>query len=1221
MSFASQPPGIAMGSTNSAIRAASILLLALLPAAALTTYVYLGYAETRQVELTGRNHRALAAVARQLEAQLQAARGAWKTACASGKRSELERVALPCVVVDAPTTDFTVDGIATPPTCPVRDRDDDAVTITFEPRRSVLRIKDKGEAKCSGHVALDCFVRKAISAPPEFDVILLATKQAGTLLGEAGSVQTRVETIFDLPPGDDKGKLKPVEPNDRALVKGRAQTVLIAQVPYVPFVQSVMPIRIAGVKSDDEMLVIGLVSHNRFRAEQFEMPFRWMLLSALLLMLALVSWPILKLWFMGPGERLNGIDARVLVVTSIVATTLVTGASYGTISMLAASRQLETRMEDLSRRLHDRLRHELASANTALTELGKSLAATTTSQGFLGCPSELRLATTDASVPGPTVLIDPTGRPLCRWEPDVKHSVLRLVDAPSPCLNDRRYFRDARSGTRLWGDVDAGEEPFALEVVRSRIDATNLLSLARLVPPAADHTETSGAILVTTRESVAFRAPTLPHGFGFAIVDRTGEVQLHSDPRRNLEENLLREVDDPTTLATAIRMQVRRDLRLRYGGADHRALVRPIATTEWSIVVFADERAFRGVFTEILTRWAMLVLSYLGGGLVALAVVQVVNERYRVPWLWPDRRGVTAGGYLGVAAALALLAIAGTTAFEWGGVPLRLGVLVATPLATVAIAYGIIRRQKRRHLTDPVQLPAGARPERYFRAAYVVMVGAMLFVVAGLPAAWLWEDATEATLGELDVAIRDELKQADGARLRDQRIFCAERPARCASNTTPPTDAGSDWKPLAPDDAPAANHLGLDDYDVLPGYSPLAARLRVVENDRVHPVRLSVFPIDSDALALVPTVPWAVALLVGIVVTIAIAMGLIWSVITHLFLLDVDRADLLDVPPPSEATAVWILSIRANPLVLAAKGSNAHALVDLRWLPAIQDLRTWFLGAHQQHTLQIDHLEARLGDAAWESALLDGLETAMGRAATIVLTSAIDPLFHLDERATLSSKPSTATATASTGTATPATPAALAERWARILACFTVERHDLRATSSELTDKVLLVTYPQHVLRTMHSSVAECEATLLAAHRQIWNESTQRERLAMTHLAQEGFLNPNDVTTARQLFRRRLVYRDEQFRFVTPAFKRFARYAATPEEVQSWEADAAGLWAQVRFPLQAGLALVGALLLWTQEELRTATVAIPTVVTSTLPLLIRVLSKLGGDASTPKASK
>jgi len=125
----------------------------------------------------------------------------------------------------------------------------------------------------------------------------------------------------------------------------------------------------------------------------------------------------------------------------------------------------------------------------------------------------------------------------------------------------------------------------------------------------------------------------------------------------------------------------------------------------------------------------------------------------------------------------------------------------------------------------------------------------------------------------------------------------------------------------------------------------------------------------------------------------------------------------------------------------------------------------------------------------------------------------------------------------------------------------------------------------------------------------------------MTQLADEGFLSPSDVVTARALFRRRLVYRDRHLKFITRSFRRFALSAEPAAEVRKWEARERSVWAQLRMPLQASLALVGGVLLWTQEELRTAAVAIPTVVTSTLPLLVRLAGKMGGDGNAAKGDR
>ena len=125
-----------------------------------------------------------------------------------------------------------------------------------------------------------------------------------------------------------------------------------------------------------------------------------------------------------------------------------------------------------------------------------------------------------------------------------------------------------------------------------------------------------------------------------------------------------------------------------------------------------------------------------------------------------------------------------------------------------------------------------------------------------------------------------------------------------------------------------------------------------------------------------------------------------------------------------------------------------------------------------------------------------------------------------------------------------------------------------------------------------------------ARHWQLWRQCTRAEKLALRHLAEEGFLNPNATDVVRPLFRRLLVRRAPAFCLPTPAFRRFVLRAESPGTIASWEcAGGPSAWARLRAPL-IGIALLAATyLLVAEPEALNWSIAVTTGVAAGLPAI------------------
>ena len=139
------------------------------------------------------------------------------------------------------------------------------------------------------------------------------------------------------------------------------------------------------------------------------------------------------------------------------------------------------------------------------------------------------------------------------------------------------------------------------------------------------------AITVPMRSVIG---PVIPHGFEFAVIDKTGRVVFHSDAQRNTFEDLFLETDrnrscdrpwwPPVSTARSAPM---------YWGRPYLAHVKHAQAYGWSVVTLFDRRTLRALMLE----WTMVSLLFLGVYTVLWAAPSSLPSTTGASWLWPDR--------------------------------------------------------------------------------------------------------------------------------------------------------------------------------------------------------------------------------------------------------------------------------------------------------------------------------------------------------------------------------------------------------------------------------------------------------------------------------------------------------------------------------------------------------------------------------------------------------
>ncbi len=1039
--------------------------------------------------------------------------------------------------------------------------------------------------------------------------------------------------------------------------------------------------------SEVDLDLHGLVRVARLKGEARQMPNVWLLALVFVLVLALAAWPALKIWSMGPHERLNGLDVRLLVLAMVVGTGLFSVLLLGVAGSGRLALGLDEQLVKLGDLLERRLTRELELADPSIAHRPKN---------------GDRVAYGDFTQ---VVLIDADGQPEKNWVPRAVDGRWMLEERPPPVLNvkGRPYYKDLLAG-RVWE-----RQGFSAELVASKTDGKPALVLARRFE------QQTGKVLLIAMKMSAFNQPVLPYGFGFAFVDERGNVKLHADGRRNLVENFVTECGDDSRLAAAIarvpdggRAPL---LDVMYRGAPHRVALRSIRGTPWRLLAFRNRRVSERVGDEVVAAWAALYLAYVIGFVLLLLLIQGMHDGYRADWLWPDRRhpglyapaavrlvatacvGAAAlAGQPGVWRVAMLVAVAAGTlgalcralgtprrhvltrierslargaaiagavgavglaarigdwptviavvalAAAWEPAPgwrpshvVALGVVALMlvlgwrgidprwlALLAVATAPGWLPRSlvpwrrgtermmasvKRRWLWQTLGTPKEWR----FRCAYVSMLVALLVVTAVLPAVTMYVDARAHVLGALSSFYRTAFTQAKAAHSATPD----------GSGVYETSLARGAWEKPA-DTSPGPIHAMAGFlFARMPLFGPPIPEMRaLVANGTAGSegeVRL------NDPLPMAAIWPETVLQLLLWIAVLGSGFGIVWSIVRLLFLLDVDRADATGPLHPGRGSfIVWTLA-PGQQIVLVEETSAAQELLDLRE-PTTADALGKKTEAIKAPTLEIDHLECALVAPDLHVAVLSLLETLVrGHRKNVVLTSEVDPLRYVGARVLEAQRDRAVAATPEKEDAAKKSEdewAALLDRWARLLDAFRRQRweippHARLHAAEKPVAEMLARKYPK--LPDCDTLPAdEADEACEARHWQIWRQCTRAEKLALRHLAEEGFLNPNAQDIVRPLMRRLLVRRDPAFCLPTEAFRRFVMRAETCATVTSWERTGErSAWARLRAPLVTLGGLGVAYLLLAEPDALNWSIALATGVAAGLPAIMRMFAVVG----------
>jgi len=582
-----------------------------------------------------------------------------------------------------------------------------------------------------------------------FDTILLGDREGRVLIvaGE-NAVQIQSSGLGVLVSKGADGKTVAFSEIAQSI---RTSNVSLADVDYTLFT---FPCCTAATgsggtaKPGAPLLLAGLIRTDVLRSNSWAISTTLVKSIVLGLLLAVVAWPFLRLILLGDRQQVRSSDFFQLGASSVTGLGLVTIIFLDVTAYWRLKSDTDEQLEQLAAELDTRATAEVRHAYSQLGCIernldlpsGKGLQSTKPDSvlevTLEGCAN---LGNLDDLPPRADRL---SAGDRLAWEypffetvafiDEGGQQVLKLgtSEVVSNLINvaERDYFKTIAGG-RGWsakgfckdGDRCAFESVLSWTLGEPRA----VLAKTAHVP---EQWKASAKRIPVAAISLPMRSlinPVLPPGFGFVVIDRTGNVLFHSDRQRNLNENFFLETDNNRRLRAEVSAHSAEPLNISYWGSEYRAYLRPMTLPDMYVITLSQkERAW-----AINREWVVVALIF---GTVCLAfwlAAALLTLGRNASWVWPDP--ARAPKYLVVSLMCAALILIAALAAYRSDYMAQLILGTAVPVVGWILAYVILKDR-------PVKGRSGRREPvlAYTTAAVLLLVvtgvvpGALLFLAS-----------------------------------------------------------------------------------------------------------------------------------------------------------------------------------------------------------------------------------------------------------------------------------------------------------------------------------------------------------------------------------------------------------------------------------------------------------------------------------------------------------
>ena len=334
-----------------------------------------------------------------------------------------------------------------------------------------------------------------------------------------------------------------------------------------------------ATSSDEQSgwVLCALKAQQRMSAESAAVSFPMMAILTAVLLFAFLSWPFLKLILIGEAQRVKVADVVLVGFCALLGVALITVGVLGFYGHRRLQALLDDQLQRFAASIIDQTNKEVENAYVQMTRIEDALGKmpknwpracqadgdSTRSE----CSAVANLASDKEFAAGileaypffeSLAFIDRAG---------VQKMKLALGSFVTPLIEvgSRDYF--------AYWKLESSKARAFLQPVRSFTTGTREAVLSKRTSVQRGGDFKVASLTIPLR---ALIDPVIVPGFGFAVIDRDGDVLFHSDPRHSLVENFFDESDRSRRLRALVAAKHQEWVDIRYWGDEHRALVTPM---------------------------------------------------------------------------------------------------------------------------------------------------------------------------------------------------------------------------------------------------------------------------------------------------------------------------------------------------------------------------------------------------------------------------------------------------------------------------------------------------------------------------------------------------------------------------------------------------------------------------------------------------------------------
>jgi hypothetical protein len=462
--------------------------------------------------------------------------------------------------------------------------------------------------------------------------------------------------------------------------------VAVAGVDYKVFIQPCCRETMPGSGGNlGGMIVAGLVETSRLESAARAISPTLVLVGIAAVLIAIVSWPFLKLTLLGDSQPIAVMDVVQLGACSVLGLALATILVLTAWSYRRVNGDVDEQLRLLAGALDRNLQQELGQAYKQLECMERSLGSRPPGvyPNILEDPAAACRSARGAAPYYP--LLDVFA--LLRRDGYQEIKASRESYATSVISVKRREYFQAVMEQRYRPGLPVCPGGCVVESLRSWNTGVQQAVMAK--PTGLPHLPVA-SLSIPLRSVIG---AVMPPGFEYAVIDREGTVLFHSDAQRNVNENLFLETDFDRRLRAIVSARSADTVSVDYWGRQYRAFVRPSGMQDWSIVTLFDKQGTRGLNLESAAVSTLFLIGYMALWLV----VMLLALRIGAAWLWPDPQRRRHYRALAVVHALLLLAFAVLASTQDAKSLLAAGFLV--PAAGWLVSYAVLDRAPARAST------------------------------------------------------------------------------------------------------------------------------------------------------------------------------------------------------------------------------------------------------------------------------------------------------------------------------------------------------------------------------------------------------------------------------------------------------------------------------------------------------------------------------------------